>query len=932
MWLATEGGVARFDGYGFSVLAHETRPAFTSNDVSAMAEVPAGVLWFGTTDGLIRMEGATFRRFAEEDGLPSASVVGLEPADDGSLLVLTTSGVVRFDGTRFKPVAGLSGPITALARGRDGTTLLLGPQQSFRYSRGSLTPFVAGDGKAHARGPVLDVQSGPGGALWVAGARSVDVFTGSAHKTFALAPDTPVQALSVDREGTAWVGTRRGVFTAQSSSAPRLEHVDALGTDSVLSLFQDREGNLWVGTENTGLHVLRPRKFSTPRATLGEATTAVAETSDGTLCYGMRTQGVECLRGSQTVPAVAASALTSPIILSLAAGTHGDLWAGTPDGLNHIDHGTVHKYTAADGLPDDFIRSVLVTGTGVVWLGTRYGLAQLDGGKIRTFTQHEGLPSNSVGPLLLDAKPVPPGSLANTSDGSAGLWIGTATGLSRWSNGTFENFRPEGTAAAPIVTAMAQDSSGTLWVALHGAGVSRLSKGRLQAIPATDLPDEVVGMVIDKAGYLWLRGKRGIFRASLKAMTACATFRGRCRTGAAQYGALDGMPSEELTAEGLPSLLQTRMDVLWMATRKGLAFAHPLHLPFNNVAPPVAIERFAVDDVAQPLASGALRVGTGHHSFTFDYAAPSFTMPSRTTYKYKLEGLDRDWVDAGSRRTAYYTSLPGRSYRFRVIAANNDGVWNDIGAELRFRVQPPVYLRWWFFILVALVLLATVAAAFRLRFRYVQTQFSLVLNERNRVAREIHDTLAQDFVSVSLQLELIAQMVRANRLPEASAQLQATRSMVKSGLEAARQSIWDLRSNLAKTSLPVRVREAVDSFGQTHPGVQVKIGGAYRKLNEHTESQVLRIVQESLSNVGRHAAATKVMVEMQYERDELGVTVRDNGRGFSPAQARDMGGRYGLRGMEERAALLGGKLSITSGNGEGTTVTLTVPLRAEEEL
>ncbi len=932
LWIATEGGVARFDGYNFVQLGHDTSPAFTSNDTSSIAETPRGVLWFGTSDGLVRVQGSSLRRYSVRDGLPSVVILSLASADDGSLLVLTDAGLVRLDGDRFGRVPGLEEGVTSIHAANDGTVWLTGPHGTLLYSHGSaarLPPVVV---SGSTPGPALGALGGSGGAVWARSAHAVSVTSGAFHRTFHFGeegPEAQVESLLIDREGVAWIGTTRGLFTATASATARLR-VDSLGSESVLSLLQDREGNHWAGTESSGLHILRPRKFSALRSTLGQSTTAVVQTSDGALCFGTRNDGVRCVRGSGTEPAVAASAMTSPVILSLAAGLHGDLWAGTPDGLNHLERGGVRKYTSADGLPDEFIRSLLVAKNGVVWMGTRYGLVQLDGGRFRTFTTRDGLPSDSIGPLYEASAPESVKPLLTAGSPSA-LWIGTASGLSRWNGTTFENFAPPGGPEARIVTAITQDLSGTVWVSLHNAGLSRLVDGHLQPIRAGDLPEEVVSLVADPANFLWLRSKHGIYRAPLQTLNACAGSDAVCSAGAGHYGAADGLPSDEPVGEGSPAFWQTESGDLWIATRKGMAVTHPLTLPLNKVAPPVAVERFAVDDAPQMLGTEGLRIASGHRSFTFDYAALSYTMPSRTRYRYKLEGLDRDWVDAGSRRTAYYTSLPGRRYRFRVIAANDDGVWNDVGAELRFSVQPPVYLRWWFFVVLALLLFSAVYAAFQLRFRSVQRQFALVLNERNRVAREIHDTLAQDFVSVSLQLEIISQMVRANKLPQAAQQLQATRVLVKKGLEAARQSIWDLRANATRNSLPVRVRQAVETFAQRHPAATVTIGGAYRELQQEIEDEVLRIVQESLSNVDRHAEATEVNVELHYERDRLALTVWDNGRGFLPEKARELNGHYGLRGMEERAAVLGGTLVVRSDAGEGTVVKLQVPLRPAEE-
>lgn len=924
LWLATEGGVARFDGVSFKNYTHDSYPAFTSDDVSSIAEAPIGVLWFGTSDGLIRSDGTSMRRFTTNDGLPSSSIVSLATANDGALLVLTTAGLVRLDGSGFLALKETTYSGASLERSADGAVWLLGGQDPLRYDSKAFgaVPVAKSAGEA-----VLGVQTAPGGALWMRTARTVVLTSGASDREFRVGTDfagSRVQSLFVARDGTAWVGTNRGLFTVAPGSSARVQRIGSLEADSILSIFQDREGNYWIGTEDSGLHALRPRKFRTEAATAGEGITTVVQTSDGVVWYGTRGDGLRCLRNGHDEAPVAAAALTSPIILSLAPGAHGDIWAGTPDGLNHVDHGSVDKYTSANGLPDDFVRSVQVSRDGSVWFGTRSGLGHLDHGKITSITKAEGLASNSIGPIF--EADGPPGNKGHDHQ----IWVGTTAGLTLLRDGKLQNFSGEDGLPGSIVTAITQGQGDDIWAGVHNAGVSLFSDGRFYEINAPGLPQEINALTVDPGGYLWLRSNRGVYRVSLQALRRCAVTNRTCAPTIGRYGISDGMPSDELIGEGAPSMWQADTGDLWFATRKGLAVAEPLHLPLNSVPPPVLVQRFTVDNIEQPLTTHPLQIPSGHRSFTFDYAALSYTMPSKVHYRYKLEGFDRDWIDVGGRRTAYYTSLPGHSYRFRVIAENNDGVWNDVGAELPFSVLPAFYLRWWFYALLLVLIFAAVLLVIQIRLRTVRTQFALVLNERNRVAREIHDTLAQDLVSVSLQIELASHSIRANKLTQASAQLQEARSLVKRGLEEARQSIWNLRASAAQNSLPTRLSKAVEEFAQSHPASRVKIGGAYRKLGEHTENEIFRIAQESLLNIERHAAATEVLVELRYEADHLALTVRDDGSGFVYAAARAMDEHYGVRGMEERAAALGGSLTIASKPGEGTTVTLIVPLRGRE--
>jgi signal transduction histidine kinase len=806
-------------------------------------------------------------------------------------------------------------PLTTIRRTADGRVWLLGGGHALEYAKGAVSAVALPIGSA-AVAPV-DLEAAAG-KLWVATSKKLTVLNDGRYRVFGAGQEfggARLLTLLAGHDGTAWIGTDRGLFLL-TAGAKAPEKAPWLGSEAVLSLCEDAEGNVWAGSGSSGLHVLRPRTFAAEPPTAGEGTTAVVESTDGAIVFGTRDRGVFRLGSAGAVPIVPISALTSPVILSLAPGLHGDLWAGTPDGLNHIEGGRVRRYTAADGLPDDFVRSVYAGRDGTVWVGTRHGLAHLrENGAIRTLTRADGLGSDSIGPML---------GAGTRPDAGGDPWVGTAAGLTRLHDGKPENFSPNRDGSGAIVTALVQDGVDGLWVALHHGGLAHFRGGRFQPVRSRALPEEIAGLALDRAGFLWLRATRGVYRVPAGVLAACGA--AACDASVSRYGTADGLPSDEITAEGMPSLWPVGSGELLFATRKGLAQADGLHVPVNRVPPPVAIERFAVDDVGQSLTGNPVQIDSGHHSFTFDYAGLSYTLPSKNRYRYMLEGFDRDWVDAGARRTAYYTSLPGRRYRFRVLAANNDGIWNETGAELRFSVRPPFYLRPWFYALAMLALAAAVLLLLQLRVQRVRGQFALVLNERNRVAREIHDTLAQDLVSVSLQLELLAQMMRANKLEPAAETIRETRALVKKGLDDARQSIWDLRANVTEGSLPAQIRRAAEQLADRLPATQVKVGGAYRKLDPTTEKEVLRITQESLLNVERHAAATGVLVSLQYGSDSLRLEVKDDGVGFSHAEARHKDGHYGVRGMEERAAALGGELTIASMPGQGTTVALNLPL------
>jgi signal transduction histidine kinase len=392
------------------------------------------------------------------------------------------------------------------------------------------------------------------------------------------------------------------------------------------------------------------------------------------------------------------------------------------------------------------------------------------------------------------------------------------------------------------------------------------------------------------------------------------------------------MPTEETSSTGHPGAWETADGHLWFATRKGVAIANPIDLRENQIPPPVVIERFTVDDAEVKDTGSEIAIPPGHVRYGFEYAGLSYTSPSRVRYRYMLEGFDKQWTQAGSRRNAYYTNLPPRHYRFRVQAANEDGVWNETGAEVAFVVKPPFYRTLWFLGIAILLLAGLVFAIYKGRVRAIRSQFNAILAERTRIAREIHDTLAQDFVGVSTQLELTAHLLAQSQILEASQQVDRTRELVRDGLADARRSIWDLRATSTQATLPTRLTHLAEQSSTEHLKSDINVGGTYRPLAASLENEVCRIAQEAFTNIARHAKATRITLNLRYHPGELTMTISDNGIGFDttdttlPAQ-----GHFGLQGMRERANQIHGTLSVKSSSETGTTVTLTVPLSNGKE-
>jgi signal transduction histidine kinase/ligand-binding sensor domain-containing protein len=907
MWLGTEVGLVRFDGNGFQVFDRSSTPALPGDDVRCLLAADDGALWIGTSEGLAQWKDGRMTAFTTKDGLPADGILELRQLELGGLGVWTSQGPAVRVGDRFAQAANAdSWPRSAIRSGE-----------------------ATGQMQFEAALPSGVYAMGDRESIGLYKSKSAVAPTARLRVSHEL-PGTRIQTVFPDREGSLWIGTNGGLARWIAGQAQLLPVTDPLARASILSLMEDREGNLWVGTEADGLHILRDQRFRTFGAREGlsqDAATTVVEDKAGMLWVGTSGGGLDALQRTDAGIKVARTygvrdGLASDVILSLAAAANGDLWVGTPDGLSRVRGGGIETFTSADGLPDDFIRSLLADADGSLWIGTRRGLTHWTGTMatphLETFTAANGLGSDLVGAVQRDA--------------AGSLWVATFAGLSRLGSGKIDNFTTADGLSSNVITALLPRANGGLLIGTQDHGWN-LWDGRqfLKGWAEGEDQTAIHAMLSDGGGHLWFATGSGISRCDAGEQAGGA--KAAACTRWIDFGSADGLRSRETATNSHPSAWRSRDGNLWFATPRGVVEVDPAHFPVNAVPPPVAIERFSVDDADQALrAAGPWeRVPAGHVHFQFDYAGLSFTAPQKVRYRYMLEGFDHGWTEAGVRRTAYYTAIPPGHYTFRVQAANNDGLWNTEGASLRFELRPHFYQTLWFYALLLAAAAAMVLLLLRRRLHRAEREFQAVLGERNRIAREIHDTLAQGYVGISVQLELVAELLRLNKTEAAARHLDATRSTVREGLAEARQSIWALRSQDAgETTLPVRLRRMAEAAGGRGCACGFSLFGAYRALPGDAEREILRVAQEALHNVNKHAAAKNIFVQLEYGAGGIALEVRDDGRGFAAA-AQSAAGHYGLTGMRERAAAIGGTLEVTSEPGVGTTVRLEMPAPREEK-
>ena len=979
VWLGTDGGLVRFDGIDFVTFDAENTPQLKSDTISDLLEDHSGNLWISTTAGLVSYREGAFTAYSAAQGLPADTVWFSYEDHHQRLWAITATGPAWFDGKTFTPLAGAQAAaplrrqsLTEDARG----TLWLGgssgvfavdttasaPRLSLHLLSGVAVEAIELDQQGNAwvgtseglersaEGALVPVSTladkhavtalhndGQGG-MWV-GTASGMMHVNSAGAVLPPAPNglatDRVDQLFEDRQHVLWIATERGIFRLTSGGLESFAPGSSLAVNRVLAMLEDREGNLWLGTDSAGLHLLRDQKFTTYTTSdglSGNFVRCVFQSANGTLWIGTDGAGLNRRTGSGFAHYSTAQGLSSNVILSLADGGHGDLWIGTPNGLNLLHaNGRVEQFTTADGLPDDFVRSLSTDRDGSLWIGTRHGLAHLAGGKFSSFSSMDGLGSDFIGAILRAGR-----------DSSGPLWIGTSGGLSRLEGAVFHNYTVQQGLANNTVTAIAQDHTGTLWLGTNGGGLNRLQPGSgeaaIQAFPssAQGLPNTIYGMLEDASGHLWLSSKTGIFRVSLAQLKESAR-----SLAVNAYGMADGMNIRECSGGGHPTAWKLDDGSLWFATLDGVSSVDPAHLPENSVPPAVAIEKVLVDDHPRSLSlDHQLTIRPGTNRLEVQYAGLSFVAPEKVQYRYQLEGFDHGWIDAGTRRAAFYTNLPPGHYRFRVLAANNDGVWNLTGASFGMRMMPHFYQTWWFYSALVLALLLLGYLIYRWRVLAVEAEWGAVLRERGRIAREIHDTLAQGFVGISVQLELVARLLAGSRQAASEpdpvfAQLDQARALVRASLADARTSIWDLRSEAGGApgtspdqaeDLPARISRSCTRIAGGSPAkVYLQVKGTYRPLERRIEDELLRIGQEAVANAVRHAAATRIDVQLIYQAARVLLRVEDDGRGFDPSR-NGAQGHYGIQGMQERAGEIDATLELESTPGKGTLVSVEAPV------
>ncbi|HEX9002938.1 MAG TPA: two-component regulator propeller domain-containing protein [Blastocatellia bacterium] len=931
LWFTTLDGLVRYDGVRFTIFNKNNSPGLTSNRTTCLFEDAGGALWIGTEDGgVMRYAQGKFTAFTARDGLPHNLVHEIQAESAGGVRITTRDGfafyrdgrllpeVERADVFKFRRYLSPSGAVWTL------------DQAGLRQVK---------DGVATDYGRLVEISDmrvanfyeDRQGHLWFAAATAAlfKIKDGTVKRYgphHGMQPDARAGVIYEDRHGIIWAGGRRtGLLRLQDerfTAYGNKNGQDGLSDNEVRDIFEDREGNLWVGTNTGGLNRLS-RKFMTTYSTAEGLHNGnvypILQDRAGAVWLGARVSLTRFADGRFTNYTKKDGLSDNFHGQALCEDLGGRLWVGTYGGLNWIEDG---KYHEGKFFSEQNVFAIHEDRTGNLWVGTEYRLFKCRDGVCKEYRPSAGTPVRDVKMIHEDRR--------------GDLWIGSYGGLARLSGEEFTTWTEREGLPSNRVRYIHEDADGVFWIGTYDGGLSRFKDGRFTNYTVENglFNNGVFQILEDARGIFWIGCNKGIYRVSKQQLNDYAEgkiFSIICTA----YDQQDGMRNVECNGGRQPAGVRARDGKLWFPTLDGAVVVDPEAAPFNSVPPPVQIESVVLDRHTVDFQN-EVRISPDQKYLEISYAGLSFVKSEQTRFRYRLEGQDNNWQEAGTRRVAYYSYLPPGDYTFTVTAANSDGIWNPAGASVRIVVAPPFWRTWWFLSLVSLSAAGLVFLVFRLRVAQLrrahaaQEKFSRQLldsqeQERQRIAAELHDSLGQSLLIIKNRSFLALDSF--DDPDSAREQVEEISAASAHAIEEVREIAYNLRPykmdrfGLTKT-IQAMCQQAERTSGIRFVTELKNIDGVFPK---EAELNLYRIVQESVNNILKHSRAIEARLTIERDVREVQLNIKDNGQGFplaptTPGEPRP--GGFGLVGLAERVRLLGGDYTLDSAPGRGTTINI----------
>lgn len=945
LWVGTYNGLARFDGMRFTIFDHGNTEELPNNRVTSLFESKDGSLWIGHETGeLTRLRRGRFEVVPLPETWQGRKIVGIQADDAEDIWLQGDDGsLVRVSDGRFlTPPVGNAPGLLHLIRGDSDTIWILSAGGVSTLRRGELSRVNFGEAPMDPY--VQGLAPSRRGGMWVASDGRLRRWSGTGWMQ-DLGESPWGMAALVDL-----IETQDGFLAAATSEqglylvSPQAEvlhfnRTNGFPSDWLRCMYEDREGNLWIGAGGSGLAVVRASKAATvnaPDGWQGRPVLSVSVGNDDALWIATEGAGIYRLRSGQWTQYGENSGLANQFVWSVVEDARGQVWAGTWGGGVFIKRG--EQFKRADGLESLAVPTpaLLPRPEGSCWVGSGDGLLLYEPGKpLVRYGREQGL-------VLPDVRAV-------VEDQHGRVWFGmSGGGLGLLENGAVRQFRKADGLASDFVWCLHLDEEGALWIGTAGGGLSRFKNDRFSNIGANQgLPNShICHLADDGQGYFWMSSHQGILRASKAELRRCAD--GELETlNWLTYGTGDGLPTLESSGGSQPAGCRTADGRLWFATSRGLAVLNPLDVKTNRLAPPVIIEELRVDGRVTDIhgeTNTPLRIPPGRNRLEIHYTGLSFVVPEKVRFKRRLEGLQSEWEDVGGERRVNYSYLPPGQYTFRVIACNNDGVWNEVGAGLTFIVLPHFWQTWWFRTAIGLVVVASVGAMVwfdtrrRMRHKLERAERQrAVERERTRIAKDIHDDLGASLTRITM----LSQTARSelDQPEQAALDLDRIYGTARELTRAMDEIVWAVNpQHDTLDSLASYFGRFAQDYLQV-AGIRCRLDVPLQlpawPLTAEVRHNLFLAFKEALHNTVKHASASEVRFSLELKPYGFALTLADNGHGFSPANLPG-GNRLetdrvatgnGLINMRRRLAEIGGECDIRSQIGGGTTVMFAITVR-----